>query len=100
MNNRMIVAYRGSGSIFIMEHRSHKPYGDVNWMEQDEKYGNNDCWYAEFPLIPLPAKIRISGDTLAYSGSHSQRKPAVESWTYVEIGPGGEIILQNRNNSR
>ena len=98
-NNRMVIGYRGSGRVYIMEHSSLRQFGDTNWMQQDQKYGNKDCWYAEFPLIPFPAKIRIVGDTLAYSGNHSQRKPAVESWTYVDIGAGGEIIHQNMNNN-
>ena len=82
-----------------MEHGSLRQFGDTNWMQQDRKYGDNDCWYAEFPLIPLPAKIRMVGNTRAYSGSQSQRKPAVESWTYAEIGSGGEVIHQNINNN-
>ena len=69
-------------------------------MQQDQKYGNNDCWYAEFPLIPLPAQITIVGNTLPYDGSHSpEEKPVVESWTYVNTGANGEVVHQSINNS-
>ena len=96
-NNRMIIAYRGSGRIYINEHGSLKEYLDTNWMQQDKKYGDKGCYYAEFPLIPFPAKIKIVGNTRAYEGNNRLDKPAVEAWTYVEIGSGGQIISQNVN---
>ena len=80
-----------------MNHGYLKEFLDTNWMQQDRKYGDNNCLYAEFPLVPFPAKIKIVGDTRPYSGSNSLSKPAVESWTYVEIGPRGEIVRQNIN---
>ena len=95
----MIIAYRGSGRVYIKEHGSLRQFGDTNWMQQDRKYGNNDCWYAEFPLIPFPAKIRIVGDTYGYSGERNLDKPAGESWTYVNIGADGQIVHQNINNN-
>ena len=93
----MIIAYRGSGVIYIKEHGTLKEHLDTNWMQQDKKYGDRGCLYAEFPLLPLPAKIRIVGNTRAYGGNNPIDKPAVESWTYVEIGPGGQVINQNVN---
>ena len=93
----MIIAYRGSGVIYIKNHGSLRQYGDTNWMQQDKKYGDNDCLYAEYPLISLPAKIQIVGNTYPYEGENTISKPAVESWSYVEIGSEGEVVFQNIN---
>ena len=92
-NNRMIIAYRGMGGVYIKGVNS-KPYGDTNWMVQNNKYGDNKCWYAEFPLVPLPAKLQVIGNTLAHVGT---TKPRVEAWSSFEINVNGVVVARNIN---
>ena len=88
--NRIVIAYRGMGDIYIKQHRGLREYRDSNWMGKNRKYGNNQCSYAEFPLIGFPTTITIVGDTLPHSGGRGYvRKPAVETSAYVRIGSNG-----------
>ncbi|CAJ1327732.1 unnamed protein product [Effrenium voratum] len=38
-----------------------KPLKDNKWREQDRRYGERDCRYAEFAIPPLPASIQVIG---------------------------------------
>ena len=92
-NNRMIIAYRGLGDVYIKGMNS-KRYRDTNWMDQNNKYGDNKCWYAEFPLVSFPAKLQVVGNTLAHVGTP---KPAVEAWSYFELDSNGIVTFRKVN---
>eukprot|EP00434_Breviolum_minutum_P036764 symbB.v1.2.032587.t1/scaffold3931.1/size48062/1 len=38
-----------------------KPLKDNKWLEQERRYGERDCKYAEFSIPPLPAEINVLG---------------------------------------
>ncbi|CAK9103913.1 unnamed protein product [Durusdinium trenchii] len=38
-----------------------KPLKDNKWLEQERRYGERDCKYAEFAIPPLPAEINVLG---------------------------------------
>ena len=89
-DNRMVIAYRGMGSVYIKNHRHLREYHDSNWMGKNRKYGNYECHYAEFPLISFPQNIQVVGNTLPHSGWRGYvRKPAVETWASVSIASNG-----------
>ena len=95
-DNRMVIAYRGMGSVYIKESRGLREYRDSNWMRKNAKYGNYQCHYAEFPVISFPMTISIVGNTLPHSGRRGTvRKPAVETWTRARIAANGTPISQN-----
>ena len=94
-DNRMVIAYRGMGSVYIQNQRHLREYHDSNWMRKNQKYGNYQCHYAEFPLISFPQNIKVVGNTRPHSGWRGYvRKPPVETWTYVRIGSNGFPISQ------
>lgn len=95
-DNKMVIAYRGMGTVYIQSHSTLRQY-DGNRMEQNRKYGNNECSYAEFPLISYPTSIKIIGNTQAHVGC---TKPAVETWTDVSIGSDGSPDSQSLNNNK
>ncbi len=87
INNRIIVAYRGSGSVLAKAENKGllKEYLDTNYHIQNQKYGDKNCRYAEFQLPPLPSLVLFEGQTIPQSGRVNTNKPAVEYWVRARI---------------
>eukprot|EP00435_Cladocopium_sp_Y103_P017490 s4745_g4.t1 len=63
LRGRLVVGYHpGLEAVNVFANQTKlKPLKDHKWLEQERRYGERDCKYAEFAIPPLPAEINVLG---------------------------------------